>query len=124
MSVPFRVTERAWTCLHSILARQSTACLKLVVRSGGCSGQTVHLVPTDRPEPRDVPIERFPTRNRCKNETDAPSPFLYVEGTSWFRLFGRTMDAIETPTDSRFVFVRSDGLPDGTCGCGESFGSA
>lgn len=118
MSIPFRVTDRAWKRLCFLVQHQSIPYLKLVARQGGCSGTTTRLIPCDDDSnPNDVWIEAPETHRKLITS----SRFLCIDGTSVFRLFGHTMDVIETPTDTRFTFYRSDGQPNRTCGCGESF---
>lgn len=117
MTIPFQVTDIAWKRLCTIVQRQSTPYLKLVVRHGGCSGTTARLIPLDDSSPNDVWIKT----PECHIKSSTLSRFLCIDGTSVFRLFGHTMDLIETPTDTQFTFYRSDGQPNRTCGCGKSF---
>ena len=102
------ITPAAVARAKALLEKRGTpaACVRVGVKSGGCSGLTYKLEFADSAAPGDEVI------------TQAGVTFL-IPAAALLYLLGTEMDFQETPLKSGFVFNNPQAK--NACGCGESF---
>jgi len=104
------ITENAAQAIADCIREENrdveTACLRVAVKGGGCSGLMYDLSIEDGPAESDVVIETAGVR-------------LIVDKKSQLFLHGLTLDYTTGLNGKGFVFNNPNAT--GTCGCGESF---
>ena len=105
LSLPPRVTPRAFERLHEIGAASGGKALRVAVEGGGCSGFQ-YAIALDEPLPGD-------TRLEGEGET------VVIDETSLPFLGGATIDYAEELVGSRFTIENPNAAS--SCGCGVSF---
>lgn len=105
---PITVTDAALKRMKALIAERGkpSACVRIGVRTRGCSGLSYTLEFADEMEPMDEVVEV----NGIKILID-PKAALFILGTE--------MDFVEGEMESGFVFRNPN--EKGRCGCGESF---
>ena len=105
---PITVTDAALQRMASLIAERGkpSACVRIGVRTRGCSGLSYTLEFADDMESMDEVVEV----NGIKILID-PKAALFILGTE--------MDFVEGEMESGFVFRNPN--EKGRCGCGESF---
>jgi iron-sulfur cluster assembly protein len=105
---PITVTDAALQRMTALIAGRGkpSGCVRIGVRTRGCSGLSYTLEFADEMEPMDEVVEV----NGIKILID-PKAALFILGTE--------MDFVEGEMESGFVFRNPN--EKGRCGCGESF---
>lgn len=102
------ITDAAAERVKFLFARrgQSSAGLRLTVKTKGCSGLSYNIEYADEKGPHDEVVED-------KGVT------IFIDPKATMFLFGTEVNYVEDKLRSGFVF--SNPLEKGRCGCGESF---
>ena len=106
LTLPPKVTDRAFARLAEIGAGASGKALRVAVEGGGCSGFQYAFDLVTGPEPGDEVIERDGAR-------------VVIDPESLPFLLGATLDFEDTLAGARFVVDNPNAS--GSCGCGVSF---
>ena len=106
LTLPPKVTERAFERLAEIGAQAQGKSLRVAVEGGGCSGfQYGFKFDDDQAFDDDV--------------IDFGSFQVLIDSLSYPYLFGSTLDFVEDLSGAKFVINNPNAKT--TCGCGESF---
>jgi len=103
------ITEKAREYLLSQLSKTNQTNVLLQAKGGGCAG---YRYDWSYPEKNDL------------NENDTyinldEKHFLIIDAFSAFKLFGMSIDFVETLSGSSLELINPNAVS--TCGCGESF---
>ncbi len=101
------VTESAVLYIKSLLKNDREAIgIRVKVESGGCSGNK-------------YVFEYVTEKNSSDEEIVYNDIRLFVDSTSVLKLIGTTLDYVDDPIKSGFVFLNPN--EKSSCGCGASF---
>jgi len=107
LSLPPRVTDRAFARLASINAEtQDAKCLRVAVEGGGCSGFQYDIKLEDHPDAEDLVLEKSGQK-------------VLIDPVSLTFLKDAEIDFSEELIGARFVINNPNASS--SCGCGTSF---
>ena len=106
LTLPPKVTARAFERLAEIGAAADGKALRIAVEGGGCSGFQYGFTFDEKKADDDILIER-------------DGVGMVVDALSFQYLVGSKVDYLEDLEGSRFVVVNPNATT--TCGCGSSF---
>jgi iron-sulfur cluster assembly accessory protein len=106
LSIPPRVTDRAFARLRAVADGQAAACLRVAVEGGGCSGFQYDIRLEEAAQPDDLVLE------------DAGARVL-IDPVSLPFLANAEIDFSDELIGARFVVHNPNAAS--SCGCGTSF---
>jgi len=106
ISLPPKVTDRAYARLAQIAGEGASGCLRVAVDGGGCSGFQYDIRLEDGPEADDLVLEKSGGR-------------VLVDPVSLPFLAGAVIDFADELIGARFVIQNPNATS--SCGCGTSF---